>query len=744
MCSCPRWGPFVAIWKAAPYIWKGLTWLWDNWGKPALVEARDYLRDVVLPAIQTGVPIISGLLGAASSWLQQAAGGVRTGVQSLVEAVGASTVFRFARGAVAFVATAFSDLADWASTKLVALIGHTRAAIEAVWTFLSPVREFLRQAVLISVLGPLSILDDGVWVTVQWFLRLAMRVPCVKELGGLVNLPGLVASVGEFRNFLKKSWQIMQDPDTVIEGIKSALSDLVAKIPGAVNAVLGSVLGSTAARHLNGVIAHLLPHLRELATRWWPMLKQMAWDLLWPWPSVGKDFQKLWRTVNGALSDLGNLSLSKAADALLEVWQALNGLAGHLYGWFFLASVLVGTILGGGTPAGALAGATFAEEVGMALLLSSVLAEGAIVEKALADLASPNETPEQEQEAYEKIASSVFTLAITGTMFILGDIAVRFAKAFFREVVGAIRGPTEAPAPAGGGRPAERSAATETRGPTTETPAATEAPPAAEAPAPETPSQAESSPTSEAPATAEAPRTVEGEPARTSEPTEASTTREVPPEEVATVREKVRNPENVERVTDPELSGRYDAEIRIDDHVYRRSRTDGTWCRFSNTTCGINLGDIAAEVDAALSQKPVEAPVEGLTEVPAEAPVQTPVEAPVGSTPEGTRPAVRNARGADYPQITDFKTGEPVHFPEAVPERPVPATQRVRWGNTERGEFIKEWHDRGLPRPEGGWQQYDIHHVKPREYGGTNAFDNLTPVRRDLHKQFNRFWSGWK
>lgn len=29
----------------------------------------------------------------------------------------------------------------------------------------------------------------------------------------------------------------------------------------------------------------------------------------------------------------------------------------------------------------------------------------------------------------------------------------------------------------------------------------------------------------------------------------------------------------------------------------------------------------------------------------------------------------------------------------------------------------------------GGWAEYDIHHIKPREYGGTNDFWNLVPVQ---------------
>jgi len=45
---------------------------------------------------------------------------------------------------------------------------------------------------------------------------------------------------------------------------------------------------------------------------------------------------------------------------------------------------------------------------------------------------------------------------------------------------------------------------------------------------------------------------------------------------------------------------------------------------------------------------------------------------------------------------------------------------------------------------ESGWEQYDIHHIIPREYGGTNVFDNLVPVLREIHQQeLNTWWRGY-
>jgi hypothetical protein len=102
-----------------------------------------------------------------------------------------------------------------------------------------------------------------------------------------------------------------------------------------------------------------------------------------------------------------------------------------------------------------------------------------------------------------------------------------------------------------------------------------------------------------------------------------------------------------------------------------------------------------------------------------------------------------NKAGKPYPNVTDPRTGKPMTFPEGPLER-VPASQRVEWTNQDRGRFIKEWYDRGYQTPQGGWSEYDIHHIRPREFGGTNDFDNLVPVLRDVHNtEVTPWWNGF-
>jgi filamentous hemagglutinin len=99
-----------------------------------------------------------------------------------------------------------------------------------------------------------------------------------------------------------------------------------------------------------------------------------------------------------------------------------------------------------------------------------------------------------------------------------------------------------------------------------------------------------------------------------------------------------------------------------------------------------------------------------------------------------------NKAGKFYPDIPDLRTGKSITFPTGNLQR-VPKADRVPWGAQERGAFIKEWYDRGYKTPRGGWAEYDVHHIQPREFGGSNDFWNLTPIQRKTHQQeFNSFW----
>ncbi|EAQ79165.1 HNH endonuclease signature motif containing protein [Blastopirellula marina] len=94
-----------------------------------------------------------------------------------------------------------------------------------------------------------------------------------------------------------------------------------------------------------------------------------------------------------------------------------------------------------------------------------------------------------------------------------------------------------------------------------------------------------------------------------------------------------------------------------------------------------------------------------------------------------------------YPKVVDARTGRNIPFPSEIKGR-VDRSLRVSWDSKmDRAAFISDWHRRGYATPKGGWDKYDIHHIHPREFGGTNDFWNLVPVERVAHQNlFNEFW----
>jgi hypothetical protein len=100
-----------------------------------------------------------------------------------------------------------------------------------------------------------------------------------------------------------------------------------------------------------------------------------------------------------------------------------------------------------------------------------------------------------------------------------------------------------------------------------------------------------------------------------------------------------------------------------------------------------------------------------------------------------------NLRGMPYPKVIDPRTGRFVPFPSQLTDR-IPKHLRVPDGGY-RDAFIKEWRSRGYAEPSGGWSKYEIHHILPREFGGNHDFWNMVPLRKEVHQEFTRYWSGF-
>lgn len=125
---------------------------------------------------------------------------------------------------------------------------------------------------------------------------------------------------------------------------------------------------------------------------------------------------------------------------------------------------------------------------------------------------------------------------------------------------------------------------------------------------------------------------------------------------------------------------------------------------------------------------------------------------------QGSKTSIVNKKGVPYPEVNDIRTGGNMEFPEGVGSR-VPKENRVGWyrNQTEanlyrvndtdilcKKDYIDEWYRRGYETPEGGWDLYEIHHIKPREFGGSSEFENMIPLLKDVHRKVvTPWWNGY-
>jgi hypothetical protein len=373
---------------------------------------------------------------------------------------------------------------------------------------------------------------------------------------------------------------VIDNKDKIIAEIQKYIENKLDEVEPQVKEKLQQALGFLDHRHFIAIWqAHLLPMLQHLKDNWWQTIKDTLWEQVWPFEGLttltdkaenrkglGKDLGDLYDTFVKGWHDLKNLDDSKFVDDILLFEKGLTGLANRFYGWVAIIIVasetLAGTGIAGffsggalsapGAAAGFGAGLATAGSIGEGLLAATVVLDAAILIKSILSLHDFDSMLVDEQqfrennEYYKQIASSSLSLTLTGVMVALSYLGGKIAEALLGKVVKFL------------------------------------------------------------------PKSLQevlenikigmkgGKPGGKSEPLEVEKN---PPElngEFGTLREAIKSPDNIKTVTDPDLVGDYDVEVRAGDHIYRRSKLNNAWCRFSDPVCGIKLDDINAAVDKSL------------------------------------------------------------------------------------------------------------------------------------------------
>lgn len=562
-------GPVIVIWKAAPVLWQALQYIWAHGLKPAGAAISAQFREHILPSIMDGISAITAKLDQASDFLCQHAGTISTGLRSLEGALGNIPFLSLGSKVVGAAAGFFENLSAKGKCKFSDVIAEVKALLHRIYEFVRPVLEILRQAVLIAEFGPFAIADDGVWKTLNSFVAFAKKTPCIREIAGLLQIDTVMEKLGEVRQTLKNIIEVISDQKKFEAEIHKALDGLLGDIPSQAQSVLGAFQGLDGP-HFNTLVRRFVaPKLAETISKAPQIVINVVWSLIWPWPGVIEQSGDIKVQAGKFKQSLWDFNFSKAIDAGLAIWRDVNGIVGLLYGWFYIAAILIGSVFGAPE-----AGAAVAYEVGEVLLVSTIAAEILSIDKAKLNLMSPsrlakpeNERADEDKEDYETVSGGLMNLAMMYALSVLGEIAVDFAKGVFAEIKGVflpegVEAPktdiaSKAKEPGKAGEPGEKGTQEEGK-----------------------------------------PKTEEGK-------------KEIPPEELKAqideLRQKASDPENVHRSTDPAS----DAEMEADGHEFDRNKEERTWCRHSETVCDINVGDdVNAKVDEALKKQETPKPPE--------------------------------------------------------------------------------------------------------------------------------------
>jgi hypothetical protein len=412
---------------------------WWERAKGAVSSVFDAIRSVVSAIFDKLRQAVKAIIEAAKSVVRGLIEAARLVVVGLIKAFG-----EFVKGLVTIALAAFPEAAKRAREWIDRRVEQATDAVNKAAEALKNAATRILDAVGSALDAALGLLQKGLLAALDVLEALALAPFEAIEL-----LAKIAKWIEENTHFIETAQRIMDDPDTVIEAIKSALGAMIAAVPEkALQALddLAGQLGPKAQKHERGIRKYLSKALEHLRASWWEELKKMGWTLLWPWPAVWKDVKEIGAGIPKLLRAAFSLHVSEAIDEFLNVQQKLNSILGAVYGWFFIASVLVGAIIGGvptagaGAAAGALAGAAFAGEVGEALVIALIATEGAIILKSTVDLALDTNTEVEDETDYEKIAGSTLTIAITGAMMLLGELAADLAKAIWNGAKGLFRG----------------------------------------------------------------------------------------------------------------------------------------------------------------------------------------------------------------------------------------------------------------------------------------------------------------
>jgi hypothetical protein len=145
-------GPVVAIGVGLPLLWNAITWLRENWNDFAfVVRGREILHEQILPALQTGLQTLQGLLDTAATWIAEMAGLAIGAITQVLAALGVLPILRSLVRVVSGVINRIMEGVSWLLGEFVALLLRIKDMALRFLRFIQPILVLLAAIILFPV-----------------------------------------------------------------------------------------------------------------------------------------------------------------------------------------------------------------------------------------------------------------------------------------------------------------------------------------------------------------------------------------------------------------------------------------------------------------------------------------------------------------------------------------------------------------------------------------------------------------
>jgi hypothetical protein len=230
------------------------------------------------------------------------------------------------------------------------------------------------------------------------------------------------------------------------------IGELITTVPAAALAkareYATQIVGGRFAQAVGCVIDQLGTLLSSLAQHWLQVLGSMLEDML----IVPLLMRAVPRIIDGAIGladDIAHLRAGRAVDRGVEILTEINGIAGVFFLWYAIITTVIGGVAGSvepgaGNAAGAAAGLTVAEVLGVILLSSVVATETARIVRGIQMMTDNWDDAEQRELACRQVAEGVFSLTLTAILFFLGPSIQRFARTIISRAAVFVRATVQA------------------------------------------------------------------------------------------------------------------------------------------------------------------------------------------------------------------------------------------------------------------------------------------------------------